>query len=530
MTSFPARIPVLIVGAGPIGLTLANLLGSEGVDVLVVERNGTTCDLPRAVALDDEGARTLDAAGLTPRINDITFEGEGSRYYLEDGTCFASVGAGRSIYGFAKRQYFHQPDLERVLLEGARRFERIRLSFSSNLTAFEQAAGGVVCSIETPDGELHRVEAQYLLACDGGSSPVRTALGIGMRGDTYRQDWIVLDLADDSDQVRFSRFYCDPARPWVSIPAPYGGRRYEFMLLDGENGDELLELEALRRLLHGVRSLRADQIIREAIYTFHARIAESYRDRRVLLLGDAAHMTPPFAGQGMNAGLRDAHNVAWKVAAVLRGHASPALLDSYERERRDPTWAMVQLAVAMGDVVMPVAATGATFRNALVEGLEKFPAARDFMLEMRFKPKPRYSDGVFVGLDDPARLEASLVGQMIPQPRVRLSSGEVCALDQVLGTGFGIIAQDDAGERALGSLRHPLWKALAPRLLSFAAGEAPPRNGVLRCAPLDADLHRPFRTHRDELLLVRPDRYAAGVFNPLEADRFADAMSRLFES
>ena len=140
MTTLPARVSVLIVGAGPVGLTAANLLGGAGVDVLVVERNESLCNLPRAVALDDEGARTLDAAGLGPGVDAITFDAEGSRYYLEDGTCFASVGAGDSIFGFPKRQYFHQPDLERVLLEGARRFERVTVSFSTALSLSPQPA------------------------------------------------------------------------------------------------------------------------------------------------------------------------------------------------------------------------------------------------------------------------------------------------------------------------------------------------------------------------------------------------------
>lgn len=527
MSKLPDRTQIIVVGAGPTGLTVANLLAQDGIDVLVVERNPATSDLPRAVVLDDEGSRTMDAIGLIDAFNDISFRAEGSRYYLEDGSCFATVGAGPEDYGFPKRSYFHQPELEEILSRGTERFENLHLHFSTTLLSFSETEDGVDCALQLASGELVQVTCDYLLACDGGRSPVRTTLGIGMQGETYRQDWIVLDLNYDEDQDPFSKFYCDPARPWVSIPAPHGGRRYEFMLLDGETADEMLTHETLQHLLAPVRTLASDEIVRKTIYTFHARIADRLCAGRVLLLGDAAHMTPPFAGQGMNAGIRDTHNVAWKIAAVLNGLADPAILSSYEDERRDPIWAMIQLAVAMGEVIMPVGPAQVTLRDALVQGLTKFPEARSYFLEMKFKPKPRYEQGLFVGLDDPDRLDASLVGQMIPQPRVETSDGTVCRLDKILGNGFALVAQDEAGERALLSARHPLWHSLSPTKVSLRDTAGLDNGDVRKCKSVEPDYGRPIRTHRDQIMLIRPDRYVAGVCAPDKLDELTESFNKL---
>ena len=201
-----------------------------------------------------------------------------------------------------------------------------------------------------------------------------------------------MDLHRDADQEPVSKFFCDPARPWVSIPTTFGGRRYEFMLLPGETADEMLKFDTLQRLLAPIRPLAPEDIMRAVVYRFEARIAERWGEGRVWLAGDAAHLTPPFAGQGMNSGIRDAHNLAWKAVLVADG-ADPAILESYQAERRAPAKAMVQLAVAMGEVVMPVGQGKALFRDALMLGLERFPDARDYIIGMRFKPKPRYTDG-----------------------------------------------------------------------------------------------------------------------------------------
>ena len=255
-------------------------------------------------------------------------------------------------YGFPKRNYFHQPDLEQVLLDGLARFPSVTVSFGTEVTGFEDQGDGVRLTLDGQEGE-RTLTAEWLVACDGARSGTRQALGIGMAGEAYSEDWLIVDTVNDPDDEPVSEFFCRTGRPYVSIPAPRGGRRYEFRAAPGETARTDLDWEAIRSLLDPIRPLAPEDVLRKTVYTFEARLAERFRDGRVLLAGDAAHLTPPFAGQGMNAGLRDAHNIAWKLSLATTSRASPGLLDSYEIERRGPATAMVRLAVAMGDFIMP---------------------------------------------------------------------------------------------------------------------------------------------------------------------------------
>ncbi len=500
MRILPDHVPVAVIGAGPTGLSVACLLAQAGVPVLVLERAAAPLDLPRAIVLDDEGLRMLQALDLSDAARAATQPANGARYYDRDRQPFAEVGVGPEPYGFPKRNYLFQPDLEALLLARVQAEPLAHVLFGHEVTDRVQDDDGVTLAIATPDGGRTQIRCDWLVACDGGRSPTRTALGIPLDGETYGQDWVVIDMIRDLDDEPVSRFFCDDRRPHVSICAPRGGRRYEFMVMPGENGQDLLTDAALERLLAPIRAFDPADLKRRAIYTFHARMARNWQAGRIFLAGDAAHLTPPFAGQGMNAGLRDAHNLAWKIAAVVRGGAAPAILDSYEAERRAPAWAMIQLAVAMGRVVMPAGPADAQLRDIVVTALAPFPAARDWLLQMKFKPRPRYARGLFLDLDSPP-FDGALVGEMVPQPPV-----EGQPLDDLLGPGFALLAQDAPGAAALPGLCAAL-APLAPRAVAL-----PP--GVLD--PADARA-RSLRVHRDQVLLIRPDRYAMAAFDPAKA-------------
>jgi len=530
---------VIVVGAGPVGLTVAGLLGQHGIDTLLVEKNSTTCTHPRAQTIDDESMRTLQALKIAKKFAESTLKAEGSQYIDADGNCFAEVGPGPENFGFPKRSYMLQQTLEAQLFERLQQIDFVTPLFGVEVSSVRQDDDGV--GIQTAAGQSFR--ARYLLACDGGQSPIRMGLGIAMHGQTYEKDWIVLDVADDPDDRPESKFYCDPSRPAVSIASPGGGRRYEFMLTDGEEPDQVLRYANLERLLAPFRKLRPESVTRRAVYTFHARMAERMREGRILLLGDAAHLSPPFAGQGMNAGIRDAHNVAWKLALLLRFGIDDAVLDSYEKERRAPTWSMIQLAVAMGEFVMPVGQQQISLTQSVMMALERFPEARDWLFHMKFKPKPRYSEGVFLDLQNP-EFEASLVGEMIPQPavtRYNECSTDAFGLDEVIGSGFALIVQDEAGENAIASSDHLLWQRLDPARIRFyrehdaSAGTmsfatpSPLLYTVERVRCSNNSFDRPLRTHRDQVLLVRPDRYVAGSCYPDELKQFADRFWTLLQ-
>ena len=507
---------VIVVGAGPVGMTVAALLAAYGIQVTVLEKSPSVCPHPRAQTIDDESLRTLQSIGITDKLRPTLLTASGSRYYDSSGACFAEVGPGPENFGFPKRNYMLQQNLDELLLELLQSSPLVHLRFSTTVTSVQQDAAGVIAT--TASNEIFH--AQYLLACDGGQSPIRNRLGIEMQGETYPQDWIVLDATDDPDTATVSHFFCNPERPHVSIASPNKGRRYEWMLRAGETAEDVLTDDFLAQLLTPFRTFDPTKITRRAVYTFHARIAERLREQRILLLGDAAHLSPPFAGQGMNAGIRDAHNVAWKVAGVVRHGWDNAILDSYDQERRGPIWAMIQLAVAMGEFVMPMGAKQAALTQSLMAALERFPEARDWLFQMKFKPKPRYTGGVFIDLERQP-YEASLVGEMAPQPKMQQLDGSYCKFDDLIGNGFALVAQDDASEEALCSLQGDLWPNLAPTKLRvyndlLQAQQASTTNTLARVAWAKDGYERPLRTHRDQVLLIRPDRYVMGAFNPQE--------------
>jgi 3-(3-hydroxy-phenyl)propionate hydroxylase len=510
-TQLPAFSPVVVIGAGPTGLAAAALLATMGVEVCVLERNASPLILPRAIVLDDEGARTLQAAGAAEDFLPLAVEGEGPLFYDDDNAVFAEVGAGAREFGFSKRYFIHQPELEQFLLQRISRCANADVHFSAELQALHDDGEHISLKVNLR-GVTHPMKASVVLACDGARSTVRDLLGIQMQGSTYDDNWLVIDTLNDPDTMPNSKAFCHVQRPYMSIPAPRGGRRYEFKMLPGESREAMTLPASIRKLMAPIRQLNDSDIARIAVYTFQARIAEQLTRGRVLLMGDAAHLTPPFAGQGMNAGLRDAMNVAWKVAMVVRGQATSSLLASYEVERRQPIAAMIQLAVTMGEIIMPVNSEDRALRGALFAKLNHFPGGRDFLVGMKFKPRPRYDDGVFVGLQRP-EVPASLVGSMIPQPRVRTPHG-IQRLDDVIGPRFALLVQNLATEQFAASHLATLWPELSPTLLSLTSKTEHKPPLVLRGELLDSDIALPLLAHRDQILLVRPDRYAAVAFYP----------------
>lgn len=503
-------VPVLIVGAGPTGLLTANLLGTYGIDCLVIERNPALSVHPKAILLDDEGLRALQAAGLAEEIITKVILGYGARYYAPDGTCFAKVEAPVTEHGFPRRNSFLQPHLERTLLEGLSRFQGVSCAFSTELRDFNRDSSTVEASAQTPDGQL-RINAQILLACDGGRSTVREHLGIRMCGRTDSRDWVVVDTVNDPDADRFSKFFCDPQRPMVSIPAPGGGRRYEYMIMPGEDPTALSTRDKVREILSIFRAIPDEDMTRAVVYTFHARVADRLQAGRALLLGDAAHLSPPFAGQGMNAGLRDAFNVAWKVAQVVSAQQSTDILATYEAERRAPIEEMIDYAVSLGEIVMPVGGFDESNRARIMDAL--IPG-RQGALQPR--PQAAYADGwLYPGHG----ANQSMLGRALPQPLVRTPNGETVLLDEMLGPGFALLALGPNAMEVLQSLPAKPFGSLAPRLAALLPTGAPSAHtsfGAHLAVADDSPTQPP--DVGDQLLLVRPDRFVAAQIDPRQLD------------
>ena len=312
---------------------LANLLGLAGVQVIVLERNHGLLGLPRAIAYDAETLRLFSQIGLYDEISAGLVQNPHVRHLNARGaTLMAADFPLRSRYGHSALGTFYQPDFEKALLKGLARFANASALFEHTAIGLNQDAERVCLKVSTPNGES-QLNAAFVVGCDGGASSIREMLGIKLEGSTYAERWLVIDAILRNRKVNQITFRCDPSRPSVELPAVGDRVRWEFMQLPGETEETLKSDDSIHALVSRHAGYDMFEIERRAVYTFHARVADKWRGGRVFLAGDAAHLMPPFAGQGMNGGMKDAVNLAWKLVAVLKGQAPSAILDSYEVER-----------------------------------------------------------------------------------------------------------------------------------------------------------------------------------------------------
>lgn len=513
------RTDVLIVGAGPAGLLMANLLGAMNVRAVLIERNVGSVAAPRAVSIDDEAMRALQAAGLAEEVAAITARGYGSLYRGPDGTVFATVKPSLKEYGFDKRNGFDQPEYEALLREKLARFDHVHARYATEMVDFGQDADGVWAEVEPAEGDPYRVEAAYLVASDGARSSIRKTLGIGLHGSTFEEPWLIVDLESTANRCFHTEVFCDPARPGITLPGPNGIRRYEFMLRRDEDQDAAVEEGFVRALLGAVGPDRDAPLRRVQVYTFHARIADRWREGRVFLAGDAAHLTPPFAGQGMNSGARDIHNLAWKLAEAVAApdaRAADRLLASYEVERKPHAWSLIVLAMRMGKVMMPTSRVqGAAMRFGF-RLLGLYPPARDYVAQMKYKPKPRFEAGLI--WPDGRDARRTLVGRLIRQPVVETVARQDMLLDDALPDGPVVLVFSERPDEAMPDAVRRKFEAGGAAVVGITPEDTRPAPAAF---PILRDRSRffseaPYAGYREHALLLRRDRYVAAT-SPADA-------------
>ncbi len=513
-------VPIVIVGAGPTGLTAGNLLGMLGISTLICERNSGLTDCPKAIALDDEVLRICQAMGLLDEVlKDVLLDID--VHYVSAGRFLAKVAPTSKRNGHPLISTFHQPLFEETLLHGLKRFECVNIQFQHTVEAFEPNEDSVIVSIRTPEGVLSKVECAYLLACDGGRSFIRRTLGIPMKGSTFAQKWLVIDTISDTDTSAVAMFFCNPWRPAMCVSAPHQGRRWEFMLLPGEKEEDLLHEEKIHALIQQVGGPAHPKIIRQTFYTFHAMLAETFSKGRVFLLGDAAHLMPPFGGQGMNSGLRDAYNLSWKIYLVLQRLAGSRLLDTYGQERYEHVAEMIKFSKFLGSIVMSTSRPIALFRDGMFLAVNAVPAMREYLSEARIKPQPRYKKGcMLLGRSTESRL---MNGILLPQPEIMTPERKRILFDDIMGTGFAVLRLSDNPEEAFEPIKAEIWQRLGVRFIcvqlkGFKAVES---NKCTVVEDIEGALANFMRNRRDIFVLVRPDRYILGVFKEGAAEEFA---------
>ncbi|EKH6432864.1 bifunctional 3-(3-hydroxy-phenyl)propionate/3-hydroxycinnamic acid hydroxylase [Klebsiella oxytoca] len=519
---------VAIAGAGPVGLTIANYLGQMGVSVVLIEKLESLIDYPRAIGIDDEALRAMQAVGLVDNVLPHTTPWHAMRFLTPKGRCFADIQPMTDEFGWSRRNAFIQPQVDAVLYDGLSRFPHVRCLFSREVEAFSQNSDGVTLNVKGSGGERETVRADWLVACDGGASFIRRTLNIPFEGKTAPNQWIVIDIANDPLATPHVYLCCDPVRPYVSAALPHGVRRFEFMVMPGETEAQLSEPHKMRQLLSKVLPDPDNvELIRQRVYTHNARIAERFRVDRVLLAGDAAHIMPVWQGQGYNSGMRDAFNLAWKLALVVNGKAGEALLDSYQQERRDHAKAMIDLSVTAGNVLAPPKRWHGAVRDGISWLLNYLPPVKRYFLEMRFKPMPQYRYGALLTEGEG---KTSPVGKMFIQPKVTLETGQVTLFDEVIGARFAIIAWGCNPRWGLTDEQIARWRAVGVQFIQVVPEvqihcDQDNVPGVIRVGDTQNRLKNWFAQHDTAIAVVRPDRFVATVAIPQTLGKKLNALA-----
>lgn len=427
---------VVIVGAGPVGLMLGALLAQRNIRTVIYERRQEPHSAPRAIAFDPETLRTFQAIGRYEALTHSLLLDVPVAYFSGSGDLLARITNTDERLGFSPRGTFYQPELEAAISDAIPLWPALTLERGVEVSDICDLGNRVELNLRHDDGRREQVCARYVVACDGGASRTRERLGIRFTGSTFAEKWLVVDVEGDDYPDCEIRFFCDPRRPVVTLPVSKGRRRWEFLLMPGDDEARFADLDNARALIAEFGGSHPARIERSLVYTFHARMAERFCSGRVLLAGDAAHVMPPFAGQGLNSGIRDAANLAWKLAAICQGQAGDALLDSYEAERRDHTAAMTKMANQLGAAIMPTSPVRALLRDAVMKTLWRIPTYRRRFEGGEMLPNPSVAGSPLVNAAAGKR-----IGEMIPQPWIGEGAGK-CRLDDLLGHGFAAIGLD----------------------------------------------------------------------------------------
>ena len=421
---------VVVVGFGPVGALLANLLGRYGLHVLVLERDAEIHLLPRAVHFDGEVMRVFQAAGLAEEVEGVArASSKGMHFVNAAGETLmvrrSTDGPGR--HDWATNWYFHQPELDAALREGVTRFANVEVRLGHEALAVRDLGDHVAVTVRDPaTGETSDRTARYLVGCDGARSVVRDAIGASMQDLGLHQPWLVVDVVANPQSERAGRLpdftvqHCDPSRPMTRVRVTGLRHRWEIMLMPGDDEAEIVAPERIWPMLAHAIGPEDVRIERSTIYTFHSLVAIPWRRGRILLAGDSAHQTPPFLGQGMCAGVRDASNLAWKLEMVVAGTAGDPLLDTYEAERSPHVREFIELAVRLGAIIQATDPEVTEARDAAFHA--NGPELFDF-------PEPRLGRGAWSD-DSPA------CGAAFPQPR--LADGR--RLDEAVGNRFAVLS------------------------------------------------------------------------------------------
>lgn len=510
----PSQVDVLIVGLGPVGAVMAILLGRQGVKTLVIDRAAEIFKAPRAIALDNEALRILQLAGLSEDAFD-TIAIPFVRMRCPIVGDFARINTLGTIDGFPKQVTFYQPQLESVLRGIVSDMPSVTVALKTELAGFTETNGGLNAHLRS-GGRNVDVRARFLVGADGAGSLVRQLIGEEFKGKTYAEDWLVVDAQREPPGIDHIEFHCDRRRPVPHMVAPGNRERWEFMLRKGERREDVEREENVRKLLTRWDGTGQMNLERKAVYRFHARVARQFSKGAVFLIGDAAHITPPFVGQGLVAGLRDAANLSWKLAWAVRGEAGASILKTYDQERRPHAMAMINLAKFMGKLIMPRNAVLAFLIHGAMRVVHHIPGVRNLFEELEIKPQNRFKQGLFKAPKGRMKL---IPGSLIPQGWVRARDGRIALSDEALGSGFALVGFGCDPAEKLDAETARRFSRIGGKAIWIAyRGQKPGRHGT----EVHEDLEGAFLpgvARAGMVAIIRPDRIVMHAGPADEADR-----------
>ena len=503
---------VVIVGTGPTGLTLANILGRNGVKTLVLERDPELSPFPKALNVDDEFFRLLHTLGLGPAMKQHAKYPISYDYVSPLGLSLGFVQGRTTEHNFPNRAAIFQPEFEQILAGAAEQTGHVTFAFDRDFVRFDEHDTGIEVTAKQADGQEFTFRSQYLIGADGAHSACRKQLGLSFNEvDKFDIRHVVIDVLDDIDPSPMALTKMGWRRNFFSMPAP-NGRRFEFSLQKHETPEQLLDDDMLRKLFKPWRNYDDLKIIRKVVHTFRSRIAPVFSAGRVFLVGDAAHLMPVFGSQGMNSGARDANNLGWKLVRVIRHGASPALLDTYNTERWDAVLKTIKMATTNGKLQMVQSIPMSLLRDLFFGVLRLIPPATRYIREMKYIPKPFLRSPLVQAATETGK-PGEIIGRVNPNPTVSVN-GASALLDDTTGPHFALIgvAVDTREAENVAALAERLGASctVVSRQQTGQPENANESEATVRQAAVQDERYDAiFTRYAGQWLLVRPDRIIA---------------------
>lgn len=495
---------VAIVGYGPTSVVAANYLGAAGLKVVIFERDKDLYSRARAVTVDGTTMRIFQELGLDETVKEDMDVTPFLRWKTYAGKEFMRLKPGGGNWGHANSYMIYQPLMEAKLRKGVDRYKNVSIQFGRDVTSLGQDGSGVtVTSTPVGSGVESSVRVQYVIGADGGSSNTRKLIGSVAEGKTKERTWIIIDsqVKKPWPEHDILTFWSDADRPAVDIPLSKGHHRWELPLGEKTTKEDFESEDQIWALLNflGITKENVD-VTHHAFYSHHIRMVDKWRSGRIILAGDAAHLMPPWAGQGMQSGIRDALNLAWKLRAIIQNGVSDSILDSYQIERQPHVQAMTDSAVSLGNLIEAKKGPAQAIRNLMMPILSKSPK---FANSLAVSPDAKA--GWFSGTPS----KKNPLGQMLPQPHVTLASGTSVPFDSVYGINFAVIGYDTDPAKTSGA---DAWKNLGAEFVNVlpAGRKASSANEVV---DETGEIGEWLKARGASVIALRPDRLVAASDN-----------------